>query len=141
MDHSSRIARRTHLIRHILLKSSVLLDLLALLVFRGLTLVDRRSRDAGNSVLANLSASLPVVRCFTSCVRHLHLPSVSLAKGVARMQLIRWCGAVELSHEGRKLEAPRLVQDPGFRSADLLCVCWQLRRVTGRMRMRISRWD
>lgn len=44
-------SRQTHLITNLLLQRPILLDMLAFFLPRGLALVERRRRDAGNSVL------------------------------------------------------------------------------------------
>jgi hypothetical protein len=49
----------THLFRDVFLECSVLFDMLALFRSGGLALVHGRRRDAGNSVLDQLSTSLP----------------------------------------------------------------------------------
>lgn len=53
-------AKQAYLITDFFLQSSVLLDMLALFLLRGLALVERCRRDAGNSVLmSKVSTSLP----------------------------------------------------------------------------------
>lgn len=70
-----------HLLSHFLLKTLVLLDLLALLCFRLLTLVQCSARDAGNSVLRCSKSALTSPLSFLStfpcnnCHLHSRLPS------------------------------------------------------------------
>ena len=57
--------RQTNLVANFLLQRPILLDMLALLLPRGLALVERRRRDAGNSVLVRAncqSTSLPRIQ-------------------------------------------------------------------------------